>query len=610
MHRTTAVILLLLATALPARSQMPTSGAEPVAAVECATGPISHIFVDNHSIFDTTDPDLDPRLRWAYRIANSLHRRTRPDVIRRELLFAEGDCYDTQTLEDSERLLRSLGFLAEVDVYGVRQADGSYHVLVDTQDEWSTKAEMQLDLSGGVTVEGLRIEEANVAGTAQYVDVFFSDRSLSSAYGAAYATPHMLGTRWDLELRAGNSHAGTFFDEALTFPFVGEVGRWAARQSFRRRDRLFDLIAAEVPAELTTETPSEIHLLVPQREKAMELSVVRRFGRRGGLSLLGGALSFQQLSYPGGRDASILVLGEELADSVEASDALLDPIWNQLEAIENIRAFVLLGHRSVYWIERSRLDALRATQDVRLGAEIGLAFGRSLPGLEIADDLFTTLTFFAGAALTDFGIATTELRVDARRDFDAPIGSSEWEDVIGAARLLTYWRSERFARHTLLVYGTAAGGWHNRTPFQLTLGGDQGLRGYEPQRFPGGRVITGGIEDRVFIGWPYPDLLDLGITVFADAGTIWAGDLPSPYGLDSGLRASAGVGFRGNFPAGGRTTYRLDFAMPIEGGVGLGDMRILLSIGEPLALGRRADQGQVARSRMSGLSGDVFNFPR
>ena len=116
----------------------------------------------------------------------------------------------------------------------------------------------------------------------------------------------MLGTRWDLVLGGGNSHAGTYFDQALTFPFVGELGRWAARQSFRRRDRYFDMVAAELPEGFGASSPGEVHLLVPLREKAMELSIVRRFGRRGSLSLLGGALSFQELSYPGGRDASIL----------------------------------------------------------------------------------------------------------------------------------------------------------------------------------------------------------------------------------------------------------------------------------------------------------------
>lgn len=588
----------------------PLSAQEPSADEGACEARISHVFVDNHSIFDTSDPDLDQRLRWAYGLANSLHRRTRPDVIRRELLFAEGDCYDPRVLEDSERLLRALGFLAEVDVFGVPQPDGSFHVIVDTQDEWSTKAEVRLDLSGGLSFERLRVEESNLLGTGRELQLFFADRSLSRSYGALYATPQMMGTRWDLELAAGNSRAGTFFEQALTYPFVGEVGRWAARQAFRRSDRLFDLVAAETPGGAADLEPRQIHLLLPQREKSMELSIVRRFGRRGGLSLIGGGFSFQELSYPGGRDASILVFGNELADSVAAADTLLDPVWNGLAAIENVRAFVLLGHRSVYWIERSRLDALRAKQDVRLGAEIGLALGRSLPGLETADDLFTTLTFFGGSSLFGDGLLTAELRIDARRDFDAPVGRSEWQDAVGAARMLSYWRFDGMPDHTFVVQAAGAAGWHNRTPFQLTLGGEYGLRGYDPRELPGGRMVAMTVEDRIYLGWPWPDLFDAGVTVFADAGAIWRGDVPRPWGQDSGLRASAGAGLRVNFPSGGRTTYRLDFAVPVGDGSGFGDVRILLSIGELISLSRSQERTQVTRSRLSGLSGDVFNFPR
>jgi len=78
----------------------------------CATGPISYIFIDNHSIFDTADPNLNTRFAWAYRIANSLHVRTKRSVIERELLFDAGDCYDPYLLEETERLLRSYYFLA------------------------------------------------------------------------------------------------------------------------------------------------------------------------------------------------------------------------------------------------------------------------------------------------------------------------------------------------------------------------------------------------------------------------------------------------------------------------------------------------------------------
>lgn len=571
----------------------------------CESGRITRVVIDNHSIFDTSDPDLDHRLDWAYRLANRLHFRTRSSVIRRELVFDEGDCYDPALLEESERLLRALGFLAEADIHGVRQEDGGYHVIVDTQDEWSTKAEVQADGGG---LEGGEIQEANLLGTGQRLELFYRDRRLAQSYGLAYHTPQMFGTRWDFGLRAGSTRAGTFFEQTVAFPFVGEQGRWAAVQAFRRDDRLFDLVAAEAPAGMDELPEPEVHLLLPMREKGMDVGLVKRIGRIGSLSVIGAALSFQELSYPGGRGRSVLVYGDEYNDTTAIVADFVDPVWSELSETQNIRAFLLLGHRSVEWTERDRLDAMRASQDVRVGAEISLALGRSLPGLELADDLFGTLTLFSGMTFGESVLLINDLRVDARRDFDAPIEAAEWRDVLGEGRMLAYWTPPWTTRHTFVGHVTAAGGWNNVTPFQLTLGGERALRGYDDWRFPGGRRVVLSAEDRYYLGWPFPDLIDLGLTAHVDAGHIWRGDVPQPYGADSGWKFSGGLGVRVNFPAGGRTTYRVDYAMPFDRGPG--DGRLLISVGEVLGIDRRFDRPEITRSRMSRLSADLFNFPR
>lgn len=601
-----ALAALVLSTPLSAQRAEPhdvSTGPAP-----CERGRIGLIVVDNHSIFDLSDPDLDQRFDWAYELANRLHRRTREDVIRRELLLQVGDCYDPERLEDSERLLRALGFLAEVDIYAVQQDDGDYQVVVDTQDEWSTVPRAHLDFSGGFEVDGAAIEEANLLGTGREVELFYEDRSPAQTYGVEYHTPQMFETRWDLTARLGHTRAGTVFEQTVAYPFVGEYGRWAAVQSFRRRDRLFDLLAGAPPAGVDALPDPETHLLLPVREKAMEVGLVRRIGPVGGQSLIGGAIAYQELSYPGGRPRSVLVVGSEYDDTTEASGPYLDPIWSELNELQNIRAFLLLGYRSIDWIERSRLDALRATQDLRVGAELSLALGRSLPGIELADDLFGTVTFFGGAAYSDKLLVSTDLRLDARRDFDAPTGTPEWRDVIGEARVLAYWTPAWTDRHTFVARAAVAGGWNNGMPFQLTLGGARTLRGYDDWRFPGGRRALLSIEDRFFAGWPLPELLDVGLTAHVDVGRVWPGDLPRPYGLDSGWKASGGLGVRANFPAGGRTTYRIDYAVPFDGGIG--DGRLLLSVGEVIGIGNRFDRHDIVRSRLSGVSGELFNFPR
>src|SRR5690606_3389500 len=166
---------------------------------------ITALFLDIQSIFDTRDPDLDPRFRWAYRTANSLHFQTKERVIRRELLFGTGDCYDPFMLEETERLLRNYDFLGRVEVRGERQPDGSYHVFVETQDEWSTRVDMRMRFDNGFEFEGGSINEENLFGTGQTLGIFYFQRDVTRDYGISYYTPQLAGTRWDLVGAFGRS---------------------------------------------------------------------------------------------------------------------------------------------------------------------------------------------------------------------------------------------------------------------------------------------------------------------------------------------------------------------------------------------------------------------
>jgi hypothetical protein len=585
-------LLVLLAPSLQA--QTPAEGAP--APGGCPAGQISYVFIDNKSIFDTTDPELDSRFRWAYRIANRLHAPTKEWVIRRELLFGPGSCYDAYMLEETERLLRSYGFLARVDVFPVPQPDGTHHVIVATQDEWSMRLDARFGSTGGFGLEGIRITEENLLGTGQTLGVFWFEREATRDIGVSYFTPQLFGTRWDVTSQLGRTRAGTVVRQEVAYPFVAEVSRWAARQSFLREDQFFGYVASDDARRGTA------HVLLPVREQAFDLTVLRRVGRRGNMVLAGAALSYQQTSYPG----VIEVAADGDFDRREpAPDSVVRLILPQRGTLDNLRAFGLVGHRNVWWIRRQGLDSMRGQEDVRLGAEAILALGKSLPSLEADDDLHAMLGLY-GAFEAGDGLVVARGRADARRDLTAIAPAVEWEDVYVEAELLGYVQTERLPRHTLFARASMTGGWHTRTPFQLTLGGAHALRGYHRDHLPGGRRLVVSVEDRIFLGWPFPALLDMGGTVFADAGRMWAGD--APFGRDSGWRAAVGAGLRASFPAGSRSTYRLDVAWPLDRGTGWRDFQFSVSVGEFRGLAPRSQDRQLVRSRSTNIGGDLFTF--
>jgi hypothetical protein len=581
--------------ALPVLLHLPSRlGGQEAGPADCPAGVIEHIFIDNHSIFDTSDPSLDPRFRWAYNLANRLHVRTRPSVIGRELLFEVGDCFDAALLEESERLLRSYPFLASADIFGIQQPGGGYHVIVDTEDEWSTQVEAKLDLSGGISLDGLDVRERNLLGRGQELGFFYRSRHATREYGAGYRVPQLLGSRWVGDLELGRTRAGALVRQELAHPFVGEIGRWSARELIHHRDLHFDYILTPEEGQPAS------RILVPMTERGAHVVGFRRFGRPGNLTVVGAGFSLLELRYDDGPGRGItLVEGGDYEARVPAPPELRAPAEERLDEVRSVRAVFMLGKRNIAWQRRRGLDSFRGREDVRVGAEVELAVGRSLPGLRVDNDLHATLDIYAAAGPpTSFFAA--RVRTDARRDYDVEPGQFEMKDIFSEGELLIYLRPRTLANRTILARVAAAGGWHVQTPYQITLGGERALRGWPEDAFPGGRRLVLTAEDRWYAGWPFPDVADLGTSLFVDIGRIWPGQ--APYGTDSLWRASVGGGLRVNFPAGGRNTFRIDAAFPVGSDGGLGRMQLLIGVGEYLGVTAPFSDPRFSRSRVPPLT--------
>jgi hypothetical protein len=591
-----AASALLLSFAAPAHlaaqeSQSAASDAE-LAADVCTEGRISSVWVDNHSVFDLTDPNRSERFDWAFRLANRLHISTREDVIRRELVFAEGDCYDPVLLRESERVLRASNFIAEVDIFGVRQPDGSYHVVVDTRDEWSTRVEPRTGPGSGIQLTGISVREDNLLGTGRQASVFYLRSQDSRVYGLSILDPQLFATRWQGGVAAGRTPVGSFFRETLEYPFVGETGRRAFRHHLGHHDRYFGY--------LVTHGDSLVEVLMPERRRSFDLGAATRFGERGRLTLLGAMLAGEWVSYP--KEPR---LARNDAALVGASrDTLFQPLSAALDSVADVRAIVLVGQRNVYFVRRRGFDTVRGTEDIRLGLEVELGLGRSIRSLSSGDDLSLDLGLFAAGQLGSAGLLGTRFVAEGKRDYRAPSELPEWDDVFAQWDIWAYWRPGAESRHTFVGMVAGSGGWNPRVPFQLTLGGTTGLRGQPDHLAPGSQRVIASLEARSFLGWPYPQLFDLGSVVFVDAGRIWAGD--AAYGQSSRVHANLGVGLRGAFPPGSHNTFRLDIAAPLAAGLSLADVVFSVGVGQAIGRQPRYDP-QLVRSSRRGTSTSLFS---
>ena len=580
----------LRALALVAGALLPCAAAGQEEA--CAGGRISAVFVDNRSVFDAEAGKTGSRLGWAYRLANRMHFRTREEVIRRELLFREGQCYEEPLLRESERILRALTFIADADVFAVAQPDGSMHVVVETRDEWSTRLEPQME-SGQVGLRGVELREDNLMGHGVRVSAFLKERQGERVYGAAAATRQLLGTHMDAELSVGRTPVGYAVQQKLAWPFRGEEGRIAFRQQVGHEANNFEFWVPD-PAGRPR------RFLFAEERRTFDVGTVFRVGQRGNLTLFGAALAGDRTLYP--RDSLANDRPTRLPFHLPGGGEVAG-----LDTVSSLRLVFLLGQRNVWFERRRALDAVRGVEDVRLGVEVEMGIGRSIGALSTDDDLAVDAGFTAAAGLPGGVLAGVRLLGEGRRDYAAPVGSFEWRNVFAQGDAWAYWRSHPESRHTWVAAVQADGGWRTTVPFQLTLGSRSGLRGFRPHEFMGERRTVATLEHRAYVGRPLPHLFDLGTAVFVDAGKIWqGGDL---YGRESRLQASAGAGLRVAFPPGSRRTYRLDLAFPVAPSFRMSGAQVSLGIGQ--AVGRTAveDHGQIRRSSRRPVAASLFSFP-
>ncbi len=571
---------------------IPAMAAAQEAAAGCAEGRISVIFIDNHSVFNLSDPDLEERFTWAYRLANSLHARTRADVIRRELLFAEGDCYNAETLRDTERVLRGADFLADVDLFGIRQPDGTVHVVVDTEDEWSTLVQPEISSRDGLTLVGFRIGEKNFLGLGREVHLFYGEDKEEEVYGFAYRTPQLFETRWDSELRAEKTPVGSRFEQTLAHPFVGRAGRWAFRQSLRHIDQYFEYFMKE--------DEDLVGIWFPEQRRSFDVGGVFRWGtRRNDRTMLGAALTGEWIAYPPG----IRYVPD---DDLELEGPPPAPPF-PMDSISSVRLALLLGQRNVYFVRREGLNTLRGTEDIRLGVEAELGIAPSLPGISSDRDLALNFGLYVAGEPGAGFLMGGDFSIEGRRDYEGGVSGSEWRDVFAQLDGWTYWRPNEESTHTMVAAFSAVGGWHAGVPFQLTLGRDAGLRGYDRHIAPGARRVVGSLEHRAYLGWPFPDLFDLGSVLFVDAGKMWAGN--APFGTNTSVVADVGFGLRAAFPPGSRQVLRVDVGFPVLNNSSLSEF--VISVGFEQLIGSEAStrDGQLRRSARQGVSTSLFTYP-
>ena len=585
--------------------------ASPLVAQQvCENGIVSEVTVVTQDIFPPDDAG-ESELGAIPRFLDLIHWRTKPAVLEREFRILAGDCYDASLVDETARLIRNFGFISEVDVSQERIADGSWRINYVTQDDISFKFGLGISFDAGFNLEGLTLAETNFFGQGMTVGVFAKELRERQDAGVEYEAPRLFGSRWRPYVSGGKSRNGYFMNETVYLPFATELDRFAARQVYDFREDYF-------PYSVNGTDFSQV--VLPMRAEFAEISAMGRVGRAGAWWLFGAGLSRDVLEFPDFPSSTGIVVDDKFSTVSVAGPGETDAVRPQAQERSSTRASFTIGRRSINFVPRSALDGVLGLQDVEKGSEVTVTIAPSLSifgksGVPSPDDVYGRLRIF-GTTVHEQFVGALEAQVEGRKvRAGGPTGEG-WRDVLTEVDLYGFLQPRFLPNHTVFARISAAEGRNPEQPFQLTLGGRAGVRGYDQDAYPGARRLLLTLEDRFPLGWNPISFADIGVSVFADAGRVWAGD--APFGVDSGWKASVGAGLRLGIPTGSIRVTRIDFVLPLSGDkeeLGIyfriaGEITGLLSRGVTRSLGALGlADSQMKQARRSGISTDYANRP-
>ncbi len=477
---------------------------------------------------------LITRLEAIVETIQALHITTRPNVVRRYLVFAPGESCSALRLAESERILRAQPFLADARIRAYEDGDG-VRVEVETVDEISLVGGMAASAESpfltSLTLGDRNFLGGGLAVVGRWNEGFF----YRDTWGGRLEHRQLFGRPYELSLSGARHTHGETWDAELRHAFLTDLQRLAWRVSAGATSGMFSFLrAGEDPAAVLVE-----------RHYA-DAGGVMRVGAPGQLSLFGASLS-RESETTGDTPVVITDSGLVPEDDVDLSE--------RFRTHEIARVNALWGVRAIRFVRATGFDALSAEQDVRVGFQLGTMLGRSLSVLGSEDDdVFVAADLYVGAG-TPRVFGALQVQGEGRQNHDM----NRWDGILGSGRAAVYTRLD--VRHTVIASVEWSGGWRQRIPFQLTLADDEGgVRGYHRSRAAGARRAVARLEDRWRVGRPR-GLADVGIALFADAGRLWAGDVP--FGASTGPRVGAGAGLLVAIPPQSRHLWRLDVAFPI-----------------------------------------------
>jgi outer membrane protein assembly factor BamA len=499
------------------------------AELEAAGAVIGDIRIDSENIFDLADARENNAV---FGFINRLHIGTRPQVIRKQLLFKSGDRVSARVIDETERLLRANSYFYDVFIRPVAFHDGLVDIDVRTRDTWSFVPSLSVSRAGGFNNGSLGFRDSNFLGTGVRVAVSAKSSTDSSAMERTgsqleFLYPNAFDGHTAIAYKVSSFSDGKSQAASIERPFYALDTRRAAALSTMKEDRIVqvfgngDVVAAQYRRRRETAEVSG----------GWSSGLIDGWAQRYSVGL-----AYEEARYSADP-------GDALPADLPADRTLVGPFVRYDLVEDDFRKF-------------TNLNQIARVEIVPLGLNASLRLGRALPAF--GSTQYATIysgTVSKGAELPADGLVLASAGISGEHAG----GRSDRQVASGSA--MYYLRQQ--GGSVLFVSINGARVRYSSGEQQLSLGGDSGLRGYPARQQNGDRRVLFTAEQR-FYSDVYPfRLFRLGGAVFYDAGRAWGG----PFDGEANVHWLSDIGFGLRIlsaRSSSGTTLHLDFAFPIR----------------------------------------------
>ncbi len=481
---------------------------------------IGTIDVTVGDIFDLSNPKESFSI---HRTANKLHVKTKPRVIRRQLLFKQGDAFKKRVLNESARLIRANRFIKDVDITPFEVCENSVNIKVKTNDRWTLAPGLSFGKSGGENKSGIEIQENNLFGLGKSLSLNYKNNSERHETVLSYSDEQLLGSRLHLFAAGISNSDGDGYQLDLSHPYYSLDSRraWGLNNSsIQQENSIYS--KGVVIDEIKVDDKS--HSAFWGWSKGLKNDSVSRFkvGWNYSETQYGQFLPITQ-SYP----------------------------WFEYEYIQE------------QFTTRTNFKSMGEVEDVLLGLNYALEVGLLNKELGSSEDHIRLSTKISK------GFEFKNSLGLVHSDFITYLGdgSLQGETLNLKGELFTFNKhgSDLFFSGEFRLKNNLQQGE------QLLLGGETGLRGYPTGYQDGTKSIVFTVEKRFHFDWYPLQLAKFGAVVFSDTGTARGGDNKAE------MLTDVGFGLRIIPTRTSKTkALHLDFAFPLDSGENVDDFQITL----------------------------------